>query len=186
VAVAFIDLDHMIVPEKTVLGMTVLGVCTASFRGFSLLDAAVGALVGFVMVWLPFDVLYRKIRGRTGMALGDAMLVMVAGAWFGAQGAVFALLAGSVQGAVAAGAILFLKGEIEEPEAVKKEREEILAELETLPPEERAEVEKELAKDPIFEKVEGTMGARIPFGPFLALAILEDLFVGSDVLELLR
>ena len=55
-----------------------------------------GALFGFAVVWIPFGLGYKLIRGRTGMGLGDAKLVMMAGAWFGWKGAVFTLLAGAV------------------------------------------------------------------------------------------
>ena len=117
------------------------------------------------------------------MALGDAKLVMLAGAWFGVPGALFALLAGAVQGTIGAGIIYFFRGEFEEPEAVQRERAEIAKELLAMTPEERVEAEKELALDPLFEQGAETAGPRIAFGPFLALSILEYLLVGSDLLE---
>ena len=49
--------------------------------------------------------------------------------------------------------------------------------------EERAEAEKELAEDPLAEEPgEGFGQARMAFGPFLALATLEFLLIGRDVL----
>jgi leader peptidase (prepilin peptidase)/N-methyltransferase len=183
VAAAFIDLDHMYIPDGISIGGTIVGLLTTSFRPLTYVEALVGAGAGFVMVWLPFDVIYRAVRGRTGMALGDAKLVMLAGAWFGLPGALFALMAGAMQGSIAVAILLFFKGKIEEPEAVKREREEILAEVAALPPEERAAAEKELAEDPIFEETEGTLGARLAFGPFIALATLEYLLVGNDLLD---
>jgi leader peptidase (prepilin peptidase)/N-methyltransferase len=184
VAATFIDLDHLYIPDAIPIGGTVLGLATTSFRpGLSLRDAAIGALVGFLIVWLPFDVLYRLVRKKTGMAMGDAKLVMLAGAWFGLPGALFALLAGAIQGTIAALILLFFKGEIADSEAVEKERAAILAEIAALPEEERAAAEKELEDDPIFEEGGKNLGARIPFGPFLALATIEYLLVGHDWLE---
>lgn len=185
VAATFIDFEHMFIPDEITLGGAAVGLATTSFRPpLSHVDTLTGAVVGFLMIWLPFDVLYRKLRGRTGMALGDAKMVMLAGAWFGLEGALFALLAGSVQGAIAALLVIFIKGDLDDHEAVKKEREAILAELAQMTPEERAEAEKELEGDPIMEeKGDGALGARIPFGPFLALAILEYMLVGRDWLE---
>jgi len=182
VAAAFIDLEHMYVPDAITLGGTIFALATFSLRpalGFS--DAVVGAAIGFLMIWLPFGVAYKWIRGRTGMGLGDAKLVMLAGAWFGWPGAVFALLAGAVQGTVGALVLLAVRGRIEEPDAVKAEKLEMQAELEKLGPEERAEAEALLAKDPLYEAPGGGLGlARIAFGPFLALAMLEYLLVGGQ------
>jgi leader peptidase (prepilin peptidase)/N-methyltransferase len=186
VAVAFIDLEHMYVPDAISIGGTVVGVMTFSLRpDLDLFDALVGAAVGFAVVWLPFTVLYRWIRGRTGMGLGDAKLVMMAGAWFGWSGALFALLAGAVQGTVAALVVLLVHGRIEEPVAVQKEREETEQTLAKLTPEERAAAEAELGRDPLYEAVPaGSVGlARIAFGPFLALAMLEYLFIGRSIAE---
>jgi leader peptidase (prepilin peptidase) / N-methyltransferase len=143
----------------------------------------VGAAAGFLVIWLPFVVIYPRIRGKVGMGMGDAKLLMLAGAWFGWPGALFVLGAGAVQGTVAAIAMILVRGKIEEPEAVAREREEILAELETLSPEERAEAEKELAADPLMEEAGPGMGqARIAFGPFLILATLECLLIGRQAL----
>lgn len=181
VGAAFIDLDHVYIPAFIPLGGTVLGVATSSFRNLSFADTGLGAAVGFLGVWLPFDFLYRKLRGRTGMAMGDAMLVMMAGAWFGWRGAVFALAAGSIHGVVAAIVIFLVKGSLDDSEAVQKEREAVLAELEKMTPEERAEAEKEL--DPILDEPDTGLGARLPFGPFLAMAMLEYLFVGPELVR---
>ena len=76
--------------------------------------------------------------------------------------------------------ILFGKT-IEEPEAVKREREDVRRELEQMSEEERAEVLRELALDPLADEPEEGIGkARIAFGPFLILAILECLLLGRE------
>ncbi|KYF94164.1 MULTISPECIES: prepilin peptidase [unclassified Sorangium] len=185
VAATFIDLEHMYIPDGITIGGAVLGVATASLRSMGFTDALLGAAVGFAVVWLPFVVIYPRLRGgRVGMGLGDAKLLMLAGAWFGWGGALFVLGAGAVQGSIVAIALLLLRGSIEEPEAVRLEREQIRAELAGMSPEERAAAEKELAQDPLAEEPgEGFGQARIAFGPFLALATLECLLVGRDILE---
>jgi leader peptidase (prepilin peptidase)/N-methyltransferase len=184
VAAAFIDMEHMILPDSVTFGGAALGAATASFRSMSFIDALVGAAVGFVVVWLPFMVIYPKVRGgKVGMGLGDAKLLMLAGAWFGWGGALFVLGAGAIQGTLFAIMTLLLQGKIEEPEAVKAEREAIRAELAEMSPEERAEAEKELAEDPLADEPgEGFGQARIAFGPFLILATLEFLLIGRDVI----
>jgi len=182
---AFIDLEHMYVPDLVSIGGTVLGIATFSFRpGVSLAGAIAGAAVGFLVVWLPFGVGYRAIRGRTGMGLGDAKLAMLAGAWFGWPGAVFALLAGAVQGTLFAVVLVLVEGKIDEPVAVRAEKQRIEERLATLSADERASALAELGKDPVHEPSgKGVGQARIAFGPFLVLATLEYLLVGRDVLE---
>ncbi len=183
VAGAFIDLEHMILPDAITIGGTILGVATASFRSLRVTDALLGAAVGFVVVWLPFVVIYPRVRGRAGMGLGDAKLLMLAGAWFGWPGTLFVIGAGAVQGTLVAVPILLIKGKIEEPEAVRREREEMKKELEAMTPEEREQAEKELAEDPLAEEAgEGVGQIRMPFGPFLALATIECLLFGRELM----
>ena len=184
VAGTFIDLEHMILPDGITLGGAVLGVATASLREMRFVDALIGAAVGFVVVWLPFVKIYPWIRGRAGMGLGDAKLLMLAGAWFGWPGVLFVLGGGAVQGTLVAVPMLLFKGKIDEPEAVKREREEIKKELEAMSPEERAEAEKELAEDPLAEEAgEGFGQIRMAFGPFLSLATIECLLAGRDMMD---
>jgi leader peptidase (prepilin peptidase)/N-methyltransferase len=110
------------------------------------------------------------------MGMGDAKLVMLAGAWFGWQGALFALLAGSVQGTFAMLAILVAQGRIDEPQAIKAEREERLLEIEQASSdEERQRLEDEFAADPVLANPPTQQAglAKFAFGPFLALSIIE-------------
>ncbi len=184
IAASFIDLDHMYVPDSITLGGTLLGLVSAGIRRDNdYTSALIGAVVGFVMIWLPFDVLYRKLRGRTGMAMGDAKLVMLAGAWFGLPGAFFALLAGSVQGTVAALITFAARGSIDEPAAVKEERAAMEKAIREAEGEERARLLAEFESDPIAHEAEpGLLGARLAFGPFLALATIEYMLFGSALL----
>jgi leader peptidase (prepilin peptidase) / N-methyltransferase len=183
----FIDLEHMYVPDPISIGGAILGISTFSLRpGLTFTGSIVGAAAGFLIVWIPFGVIYRKLRGRTGMALGDAKLLMLAGAWFGWVGAAFALLAGAVQGTVVILLVLLLKGKIEEPPEVLAEKEREKQRILELPEAERARAEAELARDPIHEPSSspGSIAqARIAFGPFLALAMLEYLLLGRDFIE---
>jgi leader peptidase (prepilin peptidase)/N-methyltransferase len=185
IAAAFIDLSHMYLPDELTLGGAALGVLSVPLRpGATFVESLVGAAVGFAVVWLPFDLLHRLLRGKPGMGLGDAKLVMLAGAWFGWQGALFTLLGGAVQATLVVVALYLVRGKIEEPEAVKLERAELAAELEQASPEERAELERELALDPLAEEPEEGFGkARIAFGPFLVLAALELLVFGDVIRE---
>jgi leader peptidase (prepilin peptidase)/N-methyltransferase len=176
VAAAFIDLEHMYLPDPITIGGAVVGLFTASLRGLGIVDALAGGIGGFLVVWLLFNVLYRLVRGKVGMGMGDAKLVMLAGAWFGWQGAVFALFAGAFQGTIAALVVHLTRGKIEEPEQVRLDREE----LQRAAAEGDEEAKKALADDPLgTPPEEGLMAARLPFGPFIILGILEYLFVGD-------
>lgn len=169
-AAAFIDMEHMYLPDEITLGGTVVALVTVGLRAeVATRDALIGAAAGFLGIWLPFIFLYKLIRGRPGMGLGDAKLEMLFGAWFGWPGVLFTLFAGSIQGTLYAIATYARHGKIDEPEAVKREREEALAEGEPLDPED----------DPVaLPPEEGLGGARVPFGPFLILAAIEYLLFG--------
>jgi leader peptidase (prepilin peptidase) / N-methyltransferase len=180
VAAAFIDLDHMYLPDSITIGGTLVGLATPGLRGLGWMDAIVGAAVGFAGVWLPFVVGYKAIRGRAGMGLGDAKLTMLAGAWFGWPGAAFAVFAGALQATVAALVVVGVKGKIEEPEAVVRDRQELREAAEAGD----AEAQQLMKDDPLAtEPAEGLLAARMPFGPFLCLAILEWMLAGTWMAE---
>jgi leader peptidase (prepilin peptidase)/N-methyltransferase len=180
IAAIFIDLEFMLLPDEITLGGVVLGIVTAHIRQVPWSESIAGAAIGFAIIWFPFHFLYRIIRGHPGMGLGDAKLLALTGAWFGWKGALFGLLAGAFQGTIVAGVTLVASGKIEEPEAVRREREEMRKHLESLDEDARRKLESELEKDPIAaEPGTGIGKARLPFGPFLGLATLEYLFFGE-------
>ncbi len=113
------------------------------------------------------------------MGVGDAKLVMLAGAWFGWPGAAFALFGGAIQATVAAIVVLLTRGKIEEPEAVRADRDE----LQRAAAQGDAEAIEALKDDPLATAPEeGVMAARMPFGPFLCLAIIEWM-LGGDLIR---
>lgn len=178
IALTFIDLEFMILPDALTLGGALLGIAIAPFRQrLSVVEAVASAAGGYLLIWLPFVWGYEKLRGVPGMGLGDAKLVALAGAWFGPFGVLFTLFAGAVQGTLAFLITLLVGGKIEEPAAVILERQELEAALAAATPEERAEIEQAIQGDPLAREPDGTLAtARMPFGPFLALALLELLF----------
>ncbi|HLK37142.1 MAG TPA: prepilin peptidase [Polyangiaceae bacterium] len=179
-AAAFIDAEHMYLPDAITLGGTLFGLATPGLRDMTWIDALTGAGVGFVGVWLPLVVGYKAIRGRPGMGLGDAKLVMLAGAWFGWRGAAFSLLAGAIQATVAALPLLLVHGKLEEPEAVRADREE----LHRAAAEGDAEAQRLIEEDPLgLPPQEGILAARLPFGPFLCLSIVEWMLAGEWLTE---
>lgn len=170
---AFIDVEHMFLPPSITIGGVVLGILTATLRGHDFGGAIVGAAVGFLMVWVPFDLLFKRLFGLTAMAMGDAMLVAVGGAWFGWPGALAALFGGAIHGSIYALIAKVFGIEHALPKAVQED----IAELRAAAARGDEEAIRELAEDPLTEEGESAPHRnRIPFGPFLVLAIFEMLF----------
>jgi leader peptidase (prepilin peptidase) / N-methyltransferase len=183
-AALFIDLEFMILPDSITLGGTALGLLTVPLRDLDWSAALIGGAFGFLIVYLPFDRLYRLLRGQPGMGLGDAKLLLLAGVWLGWEGALFALLAGAVQGTIAAIALYFAQGKIAEPEAITAERAELKRELASMSEEERRAVEAELEGDILASEPDESFGkSRLAFGPFLILAIFEWFFFSDVILR---
>ena len=181
IATAFIDFEWMYIPDSITYVGTILGIATASFRGYTPLAAGIAAAVGFVVTWVPFVFIYRVVRGRAGMGLGDAKLLMMAGAYFGIFGVVWTLLAGAVQGVVGAFALYLLRGKVGLPEGVKQE----LAELRKTAEAGDEEAKEILADDPLAqdEDPDKPAYARVAFGPFLALAFIEMMLYRDVILD---
>lgn len=186
VALAFIDLETMLLPDSLTLGGAVLGLVSAGLRGVSFWEGLLGAAIGFALVYLPFDLFYRMLRGQPGMGLGDAKLTLLAGAWFGWKGAVFALFAGAIQATAVVLVVFLVRGRIEEPEAVVREREALNQAILEAEGDAKAELERERELDPVMRAPDSGLGkARMPFGPFLAIATLEYLLFAEAGLDLL-
>ena len=108
VAAAFIDAEHMYLPDPITLGGTLFGLATPgpprAWLGSTRPNWSAAIAVSSC-VWLPFIVGYKGgSAAGPGMGLGDAKLVMLAGAWFGWPAVPFALFAGATQATLAAGA----------------------------------------------------------------------------------
>ncbi|MDB4976127.1 MAG: hypothetical protein JWN48_4468 [Myxococcaceae bacterium] len=100
----FVDLEWMEIPDEVSLPGAALGLATAGLRaGPGALSAAVGAGIGFLIVQVLFVWTYELLTGRRGMGEGDAKLILMIGAFLGWEAVLFALVAGSFQGLIAAG-----------------------------------------------------------------------------------
>jgi leader peptidase (prepilin peptidase)/N-methyltransferase len=80
-ALAAIDFRDGILPDVLTLPLILAGVAATTFLApWELVDSAIGAIVGFAIFAL-IRWLYRRLRGREGLGLGDAKLLAAAGAW---------------------------------------------------------------------------------------------------------
>lgn len=145
VAAAFIDAEHMFLPDRITLGGIVLGIATATVRGYAFKESLIGAVAGFLGIFIPFDFLARGFFGRVAMGRGDAKLLALAGAWFGWPGIVFALFVGAVHGTLFVLVTRLLGIQLRLPEAVRND----IAELEKLAESGDEEALKALEEDPL-------------------------------------
>ncbi len=100
IAVAFIDLDHRIIPDELSIGGWIVGLLTAywDFRnGFGHLVLA--SFVGFGFFFI-FALLYEKISGRVGLGGGDIKFMGTIGAFLGLGGVWSSLVISSIVGAL--------------------------------------------------------------------------------------
>lgn len=106
---SYIDMQRFLLLDVLTLPLVLAGLALAYFGyGPSVLDACLGALIGFGAFWLV-STLYLNVRGREGLGLGDAKLMAAAGAWCGAMALPFVVLLGSVSALVWVG-ILAARG----------------------------------------------------------------------------
>jgi len=110
-ALAWIDWEHMLLPDLLTLPGTVVGLLLAlaggpTPLGSALLGTALGVAIPLGIIWA-----YRLLRGVEGMGLGDVKLLGMLGAFFGWQGMLVTLALAAVAGAlVGVGLILAGRG----------------------------------------------------------------------------
>jgi leader peptidase (prepilin peptidase)/N-methyltransferase len=106
-----VDLARFILPDAITLGLVLVGLAMALASGETeaMMSAALGAAIGYgLLAGVAF--LYRRIRRRDGLGLGDAKLLAAAGAWLGWAALPGTLLAASLAGLVFAGGLMLLRG----------------------------------------------------------------------------
>ena len=88
IIIFFIDLKHYIIPNELTFPLMVIGFLKsfdpnlnkAIFPNY--INSLIGGLIGYLIIWFIIFV-YKKIRNKEGMGLGDAKLLAVVGFWFG-------------------------------------------------------------------------------------------------------
>lgn len=110
VALTFIDIDHMLLPDQLTLPLLWLALI-ASVVGYTIApsDAIIGAACGYLSLWSVFW-LFKLITGKEGMGYGDFKLLAVFGALLGWQSLLTIILLSSVVGAVIGIALLSIQG----------------------------------------------------------------------------
>ena len=88
VIIFFIDLKHFIIPNELTFPLMAIGF----FKSFDpnldqylfpdYINSLIGGVAGYLIIWLIIFV-YKKLRNKEGMGLGDAKLLSAIGFWFG-------------------------------------------------------------------------------------------------------
>jgi len=100
VALTFIDLDRMLLPDSIVLPLLWLGLGLNLFEMYTGLHVAVvGAMVGYLVLWVVYHA-FRLLTGKEGMGHGDFKLTAMLGAWMGWTALPGIILVSSLVGAI--------------------------------------------------------------------------------------
>src|SRR5512132_2684137 len=106
VPIAFIDIDHRIIPAELSLGGLVAGLLLSFLPGAEWEVSVAGALLGGGILYAT-AFLYEKVRGAEGMGGGDIKLLAMIGAFVGWRGTLATIFFGALLGAV--GGILSMR-----------------------------------------------------------------------------
>ena len=187
VAASFIDIDHMIIPDRFSIGGAVVGVALAlvvpSLHGYAIpthldpllghmiasiqsgTDAILGCFVGSALV-LWIGLLAEKILRKEAMGFGDVKLLGCIGAFVGWKGAVFAVFGGAILGVFATLFWLLFRRRAPEPKPASAHPASSTTPAST--PGSTAPAGE--AEAPSGEESPGLMGMPVPFGPMLSAA----------------
>ena len=88
IIIFFIDLKHFIIPNVLTFPLMGIGFLKSFDPNLNqtifpnYINSLIGGLLGYSIIWFIIF-LYKKIRKKEGMGLGDAKLMAVIGFWFG-------------------------------------------------------------------------------------------------------
>jgi leader peptidase (prepilin peptidase)/N-methyltransferase len=109
VAMTFIDIDEMLLPDTLTLSFLWLGlVVTAIFQVEQLQDAVFGAAAGYLSLFIVYWA-FKLATGKEGMGFGDFKLLAAIGVWVGWQHLPIVILLSSVVGAVVGIALMIVQ-----------------------------------------------------------------------------
>lgn len=182
VVASTVDLARLELPDGLTLGGAALALASSPWRAPGLAGALAGTAAGLAVTYLP-SLLFRLVRGREGVGGGDVKLLVLAGAWFGWEGALLVTALGAAQTVLAAGALRALGIAVPVPPQVRAELEALRARADAGD----AAAREELEGDPLAASLDGEDAPmHLPMGPFLALACVEALAVGPVLVGIAR
>jgi leader peptidase (prepilin peptidase)/N-methyltransferase len=110
IVIAFVDLEHQIIPDVITLpGIPICFLMAVFAMGISWWDAALGLLIGGGILYV-IALAYELIRKAEGMGGGDIKLLAMLGAFFGWKSLFFILFVSSFLGAIVGLTVILSKG----------------------------------------------------------------------------
>jgi len=110
-AIAFIDLEHQIIPDQLSLSGLCVGLLTCSMKSeLGILGALSGAGLGFGIFYFLAWV-YFVLRGKMGLGGGDIKLLAMIGAFIGPYGVLITILISSILGSLVGIGLLYIQRE---------------------------------------------------------------------------
>ena len=88
VIIFFIDLKHFIIPNELTFPLMFIGFVKSFYPNLdtvifpNFINSLIGGVLGYIIIW-TIIFLYKKIKNKEGMGLGDAKLLSAIGFWFG-------------------------------------------------------------------------------------------------------
>jgi leader peptidase (prepilin peptidase)/N-methyltransferase len=118
VALAFIDIDHQLLPDSLTLPLLWLGLLLSLFAPapgmapipVDMRSSIIGAISGYLSLWTVYH-LFRLLTAKEGMGYGDFKLLAALGAWLGWRMLLPTVLIAAAVGAVAGIALLAARGQ---------------------------------------------------------------------------
>ena len=109
IAIAFIDFEHMLIPDLLSLPLLWSGLLLNASAVFVAPSSAIlGAVIGYAALWI-IDALASRLYKRTAIGQGDVKLFAAIGAWLGWEALAPTLLIASTLGA-AVGIVMLWSG----------------------------------------------------------------------------
>ena len=88
VIIFFIDLKHFIIPNELTFPLMFIGFVKSFYPNLdtvifpNFINSLIGGTLGYIIIW-TIIFLYKKIKNKEGMGLGDAKLLSAIGFWVG-------------------------------------------------------------------------------------------------------
>ncbi len=100
IVLVFIDIEHMILPDRITLPMIWIGLLANTQNIFTSTNNAIfGAALGYSLFWV-IGYIFKRIRGIEGLGGGDYKLLALLGAWLGWECLPLVLLFSSFSGLI--------------------------------------------------------------------------------------
>ena len=110
VALIFIDIDTMLLPDQLTLPLLWMGLLFSIVNpAVTSADSIIGATVGYLSLWSVYWA-FKLLTGKEGMGYGDFKLLAALGAWMGWQYLAIVVLMSSLVGAVIGISVLSVQG----------------------------------------------------------------------------